>query len=425
MSRSSVLYVDFDNLIIGLNETDPVAAVEFAADPAGWLTSLLRHSEDDSVRRWLVRRCYLNPNGFIADSSRLDERGRPSRIYFSRLRALLTSAGFEVVDCPALTARGKNAADIRIVLDVVDALDATVRYDEFVIVSSDSDFTPLMHRLRAADRRVVAVAAETSSSAYLSVVDHVLTTGDLLGIINSPVEGDVDAVSQVSNVDREHCEDAASGDLQRQFEKYLRDAYKAASSPLNLATLGTDVRAAVGDVPPDYFGAGSFTSALRKIGLEGATFGPLFLWDPSRHAPPAEAKGDQLAGAPQAVRQVSAVTGLPRLSTADWEALHDALATYAGTQEWNLIESTKWTRDQLADKGQPIGRLAIGFVVKALSRSVAPLNRSPSPTADEIAGALFSSIVARAAEAGLVLSDDEVSELAKWMSVPLMDADES
>ena len=104
---------------------------------------------------------------------------------------MLTSAGFEVVDCPALTARGKNAADIRIVLDVVDALNATVRYDEFVIVSSDSDFTPLMHRLRAADRRVVAVAAETASSAYLSVVDDVLTSGDLLGLINSKADANL------------------------------------------------------------------------------------------------------------------------------------------------------------------------------------------------------------------------------------------
>ncbi|WP_457253384.1 NYN domain-containing protein [Pedococcus sp. P5_B7] len=419
MSHSSVLYVDFDNLIIGLNETDPLAAIEFASDPAGWLTKLLSRAADDGVRRWLVRRCYLNPNGFIADSSRLDERGRPSRIYFSRLRALLTSAGFEVVDCPALTARGKNAADIRIVLDVVDALDAAVPYDEFVIVSSDSDFTPLMHRLRAADRRVVAVAAETSSSAYLSVVDNVLTTGDLLGLINSTiVERATQSVAEASTAGSDRAGDATYGDLQRQFEEFLRNAYSDASAPLNLAALASEVRDAVGDVPPDYFGAGSFTAALARIGLEGATFGQLFVWDPARHTPPAEPKGDQLAGAPQAVRQVSAVTGLPRLSTADWEALHDVLATYARTQEWNLIESTKWTRDRLVDQGQPIGRLAIGFVVKALSRTTAPLSRIPAPTAGEIAGALSSSIIARAAEAGLVLSDDEASELGKWMSVP-------
>jgi len=422
MSHSSVLYVDFDNLIIGLSETDPVAAVSFASDPAGWLIRLLNHTLDDVARRWLVRRCYLNPNGFINDPSRLDEQGRPIRIYFSRLRALLTSAGFEVVDCPALTARGKNAADIRIVLDVVDAMSALVRYEEFVIVSSDSDFTPLMHRLRAADRRVVAVAAETSSSAYLSVVDQVLTTGDLLGLINTPVETSVSPENEAPNPEWKGPAADAGGDLQQRFEQYLRAAYDSASMPLNLASLATDVREAVGDVPSDYFGAGNFTSALRRLELEGATFGPHFLWDSSRHSPPSEPKADQLVDAPQAVRQVSAVTGLPRLSTADWKALYDVLAAYAGTQEWNLTESTKWTRDRLADEGHPVGRVSIGFVVKELSRTNAPLNRDPAPTTDEIAEALLSSILARAAEAGLPLTDAEGAELAEWMSVPVGDA---
>lgn len=77
----------------------------------------------------------------------------------------------------------------------------------------------------------------------------------------------------------------------------------------------------------------------------------------------------------------------------------------------------KWTRDRLVDQAQPVGRVAIGFVVKELSRTNAPLNRDVAPTADEIAEALFSSIAARAAEAGLPLSDEEVSELMEWMSV--------
>lgn len=421
-----MLYVDFDNLIIGLSETDPLAAVEFASDPAGWLTRLLDGTDVQAARRWLVRRCYLNPNGFIADPTRLDEGGRAGRIYFSRLRALLTSAGFEVVDCPALTARGTNAADIRIVLDVVDALAAPVRYDEFVIVSSDSDFTPLMHRLRAADRRVVAVAAETASSAYLSVVDNVLTTGDLLGLINTPGADDTGNHKgrEASGSNKPPSGNAVGADLQRRFEQYLRNAYNNASAPLNLASLANDAREAVGDMPSDYFGTGSFTSALALMDLDGAKIGPHFLWDPTRHSPPAEPKGDQLVGAPQPVRQVSAVTGLPRLSTADWKALYDVLASYAATQEWNLIESTKWTRDQLSDRGQPIGRAAIGFIVKALSRTDASLNRTPAPSARDIAKGLFSSMVARSAEMGLVLSASEAAELAEWMGAEDGDTDQ-
>jgi hypothetical protein len=114
---------------------------------------------------------------------------------------------------------------------------------------------------------------------------------------------------------------------------------------------------------------------------------------------------------------VSSVTGLPRLSTSDWKALHEVLASYADTQEWSLIESTKWTRDQLVDRGTPIGRGAIGFVVNALARTKAPLNQKPPPTSGEIAAALVYSIVDRAAEAGLVLSDEEAAEVRAWMGV--------
>lgn len=424
MSRSSVLYVDFDNLIIGLSETDPLAAVEFASDPAGWLTRLLDRTAEDGARRWLVRRCYLNPNGWIPDPRRSDDAPRSGRIYFSRLRALLTSAGYEVVDCPALTARGKNAADIRIVLDVVDALGAPVRYDEFVIVSSDSDFTPLMHRLRAADRRVVAVAAETASSAYLSVVDQVLTTGDLLGLINS--NADASDVTSDGPAGEPAVPVGTSEDQQQRFEQFLRDAYVAASAPLNLAALATDVRSAVGDITPDYFGAGSFTSALKRLGLEGVEFGPHFVWDSTRHAPPPEPKSDHLTAAPpNVVRQVSTVTGLPRLATADWTALYEVLASYAGSEEWSLVEATRWARDELARRERPIGRAAVGFVVKALAGTAAPLNRQPPPMSAEIAAALFTSICDRAEEVGLVLSNDEMTQLAVWMSASVNAADDS
>lgn len=419
MSNKCALYVDFDNLIIGLSETDPTAAVRFASDPAGWLHELMERAVDGHDRRWLIRRCYLNPNGFIQDPSRVDERERPLRIYFSRLRPLLTSAGFEVVDCPALTARGKNAADIRIVLDVVDALDAAVRYDEFIIVSSDSDFTPLMHRLRAADRRVVAVAAETSSSAYLSVVDTVLTTGDLLGLINAPgPERDEldDAVPEAAEPVRSS--GGAKEASQDQFEQFLLDAYAEASAPLNLAALGNAVRASLGDLPTDYYGAGNFTTAIQKVGLEGAIFGPHHLWDPARHDPPVNSSQSQLARLPQVAHQVSAVTGLPRISSDEWASLYEALATFAATQTWNLTESTRWTRDHLMEKGQQVGRGAIGFVVRELSRTKSALNRDPAPTPVEIAEALLTYIISRAEEAGLRLPDDEVRELAEWLSVP-------
>ncbi|MDQ5874860.1 MAG: NYN domain-containing protein, partial [Actinomycetota bacterium] len=137
------LFVDFDNVYIGLQRLDPIAAEAFASAPTHWLTALEtgNDAEGEFSRRFLIRACYLNPS------------------VFSQFRPNFTRAGFSVVDCPSLTQQGKSSADINLVLDAVDALSAETRYDEFVILSADADFTPLALRCRAADRRVTIITA--------------------------------------------------------------------------------------------------------------------------------------------------------------------------------------------------------------------------------------------------------------------------
>lgn len=163
----SALFVDFDNVYIGLARLDPQAAEAFATDPGHWLSELGQGSDVDGdlTRRFLVRACYLNPS------------------VYSRFRPNFTRAGFQVVDCPSLTQQGKSSADINLVLDAVDALAATTRYDEFVIVSADADFTPLAQRCRADDRRVTIITASPAASAYRSVADTVIGADALADLV--------------------------------------------------------------------------------------------------------------------------------------------------------------------------------------------------------------------------------------------------
>jgi hypothetical protein len=164
------LFVDFDNVYIGLQRLDPVAAEAFASSPAHWLTALETGNDADGEfsRRFLIRACYLNPS------------------VFSQFRPNFTRAGFSVVDCPSLTQQGKSSADINLVLDAVDALSAETRYDEFVILSADADFTPLALRCRAADRRVTIITAGPAASAYRAVADSVITADELADLVKNP-----------------------------------------------------------------------------------------------------------------------------------------------------------------------------------------------------------------------------------------------
>ncbi|MBC7560685.1 MAG: NYN domain-containing protein [Dermatophilaceae bacterium] len=164
------LFVDFDNVYIGLQRLDPAAAEAFASSPAHWLTALETGNDADGEfsRRFLIRACYLNPS------------------VFSQFRPNFTRAGFSVVDCPSLTQQGKSSADINLVLDAVDALSAETRYDEFVILSADADFTPLALRCRAADRRVTIITAGPAASAYRAVADIVITADELADLVKNP-----------------------------------------------------------------------------------------------------------------------------------------------------------------------------------------------------------------------------------------------
>ena len=152
----SALFVDFDNIYIGLRRSDPEAARRFAEVPQRWLEWLEAQpmaGEPDARRRILARRCYLNPQTF-----------NDFRPYFIR-------SAFEVIDCPPLTQQGKTSADVRIVLDVVDALDHPTRYDEFIVFSGDADFTPVLLRLRKHDRRTTVLTVGPSSAAYRAASD--------------------------------------------------------------------------------------------------------------------------------------------------------------------------------------------------------------------------------------------------------------
>ena len=102
-----------------------------------------------------------------------------------RCRRGIVRSGFQVVDCPPLTTSGKNSADIVMTLDIADAIEHRTRFDEFVILSSDADFTPVALRLRAYDRITSILANQQTAAAFRSCCDVVIDMEDF-----EPVVGD-------------------------------------------------------------------------------------------------------------------------------------------------------------------------------------------------------------------------------------------
>ncbi len=76
-------------------------------------------------------------------------------------------AAFEMIEIPHVRMSGKNSADIRMVVDALDLCYTKSHVDTFVIISGDSDFSPLVSKLRENNKNVIGVGVKKSSSDLL------------------------------------------------------------------------------------------------------------------------------------------------------------------------------------------------------------------------------------------------------------------
>jgi NYN domain len=182
----SAIFVDYDNIYLSLKRKDEEAARRFAKDAVNWLKAieqgqLITATNGNGIkreRRIVMSRCYGNP---VPRRNARDNSTDMSSFPFVRHHFL--RAGFEIVDCPPLTAQLKNSSDIRMVMDVRDFLNHDTRFEEFVILSGDADFTPVLHRLRAHARRTVIFANDYTATPYTAICDGEIRESQLLSVL--------------------------------------------------------------------------------------------------------------------------------------------------------------------------------------------------------------------------------------------------
>jgi uncharacterized protein (TIGR00288 family) len=95
----------------------------------------------------------------------------------------LHEAAFELIDIPHVRQASKNSADIRMVVDALDLCYTKSHVDTFVIISGDSDFSPLVSKLRENDKTVIGVGVKNSTSdLFISNCDEFLYYDDLVRV---------------------------------------------------------------------------------------------------------------------------------------------------------------------------------------------------------------------------------------------------
>lgn len=404
--RRSALFVDFDNIYLGLLDTDAAAARAFAESPDRWVEALTAGEEDASQfrRRWLVRVCYLNP------------------VRFGAFRPFFTRSGFRVVDCPPLTSRQKNSADIHMVLDILDALQHPAGYDEFVIASADADFTPVMMRLRAHGRRTAIVTAGPAAAAYRAVCDSVTTPEQLADAlrpraiptsVGSSVAGSGAGLAPAGTNPPAVVPSQDDGVDPRVIEA-IRVAVRTSERPI----VGARAAQVALSVDPDlslrgWAGAGKFTDFMAKH-VPDLTYVPNpppgYVFDPARHSASDLPQRDDVGPSEESVvRRVSMVTSVPPLTGQQYQVLFGELASELAESGYSR-NTVKQARDQAHLQEVPIGRASVQFVVQGLL--YAGVRLEPGLSAQELAVAWRDNVLLLCANAQMLLTPEEQSELS-------------
>jgi uncharacterized protein (TIGR00288 family) len=134
--RALAIFVDFDNIAQGFRRSD--------------------RFDIQRVLKRMVEKGKIVAKKTYADWSR-----------YGQYTALLHEAAFELVEIPKRSQTGKNSADIRLCVDAMDLAYQKPHIDTFVIVSGDSDFTPLVSKLKEMGKHVIGLGMQGSTSDLL------------------------------------------------------------------------------------------------------------------------------------------------------------------------------------------------------------------------------------------------------------------
>lgn len=418
----SALFVDFDNIYSSLRRLNVDYAERFAQQPIDWIEWLARelelpeHCPPDSSRRLLVRRVYLNPQPY--------QRFRPA---FNR-------AGFEIVDCPPMTSEGKTSTDIHMVLDVMELLAHETRYDEFIVFSADADFTPVLRKLRRWDRRTTVLAIGFPSAAYQASADLLINQeqfiAEALGFADAlatsvptrPVVAvEKDAAAALAGQSTK----AAAVDvttLKQQILDFIRDRVAQSPTPVALPWFATALPANFeGLRDKNWLGEGGFRKFIESLPLQPLRLqwtGGGLVSDPARHRTEAALKrlwgrdAELLAVA----KPIHDAIGAPLLTPAQMRFFFDALAADVRSTRFDLSETGKRVRDRCKDKGEPVSRADVSWLLKGLLMSGFDFQQKAAG-AESFAMALMENLLMLARREQLIVDDQFEAQVGRWLGL--------
>jgi uncharacterized protein (TIGR00288 family) len=167
------------------------------------------------------------------------------------------SHGIELIDIPQSKASGKNSADIHMVVDALDLCYAKHHIDIFALLSGDSDFSPLVSKLKENDKRVIGCGVKSSTSNLLiAACDEFIYYDDLIR------ESQKNRVVSVARKGRKEGGDKKQEAVER-LQKIVR-SLEMDYDPLWGSMVKQVMRRVYPDFNESYYGYGTFSDLLEE-----------------------------------------------------------------------------------------------------------------------------------------------------------------
>jgi hypothetical protein len=464
-----------------------------------------RRKAGAASRRILLRKCYLNPD------------------VYREFRPYLIRNAFEVIDCPPLTSRGKTSTDIHMVMDILDALSHPTWFNEFIILSGDADFTPVLTRLRMHNRYSAVLSVGQASTAYKSACDYFILQDtfvrDALGIETDDemvphhsllekmaarlyeladtsngiearqlpevykdflefrrssnwlgfyylrdltqalvskrndleIVGDdpwrvmrrrvipIENGSKITLAEAESSKPDSQKELHKKISLWLQEFVRDSKTPVVMASLAQGIKEKFGDfvLSSDWLGTGSFKNLLSQLDLNGLivfTEIPGYVYDPLCHQPPVRAQTTaQESATPNMVedrvdliapkypnlaplaQKVHRLTETPYLPPEYYATLLQEIANEINEQGYQLTRTSKAVRDRCVEKGAPISRAHVNFILVGIGFTGYRFGENIPETARNLGDVLLQNIFNLCRTAQLNLTEAEMEQMQRWI----------
>ena len=167
--------------------------------------------------------------------------------------------GIELIDIPQSKMSGKNSADIRMVVDALDLCYSKNHIDTFALLSGDSDFSPLVSKLKENNKRVIGCGVKSSTSDLLIAnCDEFIYYDDLVRAAKKPT-----ATRNTGNKGEDKKQEAVDRVLE------VLHSIEQDYDPLWGSTLKRSIRRVHPGFSEGYYGYGSFSDLLEDLKVQG------------------------------------------------------------------------------------------------------------------------------------------------------------